>query len=123
MLDALSVRLPSDPDGSAKLMLSILECLPKSNQETMSMILNHLHKMAAHCEKNKMSLDQLAACLGPVLLCPSSIGADDESLDYSKHIEVLKYLLEIWGDKNSDTSKPTSSNPTPVSSSPQPNTS
>lgn len=32
MLDALSVRLPGDPDGSAKLMLSILECLPKSNQ-------------------------------------------------------------------------------------------
>lgn len=32
LLDALSVRLPSDPDGSAKLMLSILECLPKANQ-------------------------------------------------------------------------------------------
>lgn len=32
LLDALSVRLPDDPDGSAKLMLSILECLPKANQ-------------------------------------------------------------------------------------------
>ena len=32
LLDALSVRLPNDPDGSAKLMLSILECLPKANQ-------------------------------------------------------------------------------------------
>ena len=32
LLDALSVRLPGDPDGSAKLMLSILECLPKPNQ-------------------------------------------------------------------------------------------
>lgn len=32
LFDALSVRLPSDPDGSAKLMLSILECLPKANQ-------------------------------------------------------------------------------------------
>ena len=32
LLDALSVRLPGDPDGSAKLMLSVLECLPKANQ-------------------------------------------------------------------------------------------
>lgn len=32
LLDALSVRLPSDPEGSAKLMLSILECLPTANQ-------------------------------------------------------------------------------------------
>ncbi|ELU03331.1 hypothetical protein CAPTEDRAFT_35861, partial [Capitella teleta] len=28
LIDALSVRLPDDPGGSAKLMLSVLECLP-----------------------------------------------------------------------------------------------
>ena len=32
LLDALNVRLPEDPSGSAKLMLSVLECLPKPNQ-------------------------------------------------------------------------------------------
>ena len=32
LVDALSVRMPADPGGSAKLMLSILECLPKTNQ-------------------------------------------------------------------------------------------
>ena len=32
LLDALNVRLPEDPAGSAKLMLSVLECLPKPNQ-------------------------------------------------------------------------------------------
>ena len=32
LLDALSVRMPGDPQGSAKLMLSVLECLPKPNQ-------------------------------------------------------------------------------------------
>ena len=32
LVDALSVRMATDPDGSAKLMLSILECLPKANQ-------------------------------------------------------------------------------------------
>ncbi|GIY48070.1 rho GTPase-activating protein 100F [Caerostris extrusa] len=31
LVDGLSVCLPDDPDGSAKLMFSILECLPKAN--------------------------------------------------------------------------------------------
>ncbi|XP_076441002.1 rho GTPase-activating protein 100F-like, partial [Babylonia areolata] len=68
LLDALSVRLPSDPEGSAKLMLSILECLPTANQDTMALILNHLRRVSAHTEKNKMTIDNLAICFGPVLL-------------------------------------------------------
>jgi hypothetical protein len=32
LVDGLSVQMPGDPDGNAKLMLSILECLPKPNQ-------------------------------------------------------------------------------------------
>ncbi|XP_021378846.1 rho GTPase-activating protein syd-1-like [Mizuhopecten yessoensis] len=95
LLDALSVRLPSDPDGSAKLMLSILECLPKANQETMAAVLNHLKKVASKSEKNKMALESLANCFGPVLLCPSP-ASSAETLDFKKHIEVLRYLLDIW---------------------------
>ncbi|XP_052256357.1 rho GTPase-activating protein SYDE2-like [Dreissena polymorpha] len=116
MLDALSVRLPGDPDGSAKLMLSILECLPKSNQDTMSLMLNHLHKIAAKSERNKMGLDQLATCLGPVLLCPSSVGAASDTMEFRKHIDVLKYLLEVWGEKlSTEGSKPSSSATSPRS--------
>ncbi|KAK2176417.1 hypothetical protein NP493_663g00036 [Ridgeia piscesae] len=36
LLDALNVRLPEDPSGSARLMLSVLECLPKPNQMAAS---------------------------------------------------------------------------------------
>lgn len=32
MLDALTVCLPDDPEGNAKLMFSILDCLPKANR-------------------------------------------------------------------------------------------
>ncbi|KAG8233468.1 hypothetical protein J437_LFUL013756 [Ladona fulva] len=34
MVDALSVCLPDDPEGNAKLMFSILDCLPKVNRVT-----------------------------------------------------------------------------------------
>jgi len=32
MIDALAVCLPDDPQGNAKLMFSILDCLPKVNR-------------------------------------------------------------------------------------------
>lgn len=104
LLDALTVRLPGDPDGGAKLMLSILECLPKANQDTMTLVLNHLKRVASKSDLNKMTVDNLAVCFGPVLLCPSPSTSAD--LDFKKHIEVLKYLLEIWPDDFTCTTSP-----------------
>ncbi|GFO18093.1 rho GTPase-activating protein 100f-like [Plakobranchus ocellatus] len=111
LVDALSVRMPCDPEGSAKLMLSILECLPSANQDTMALLLNHLRRIAAHSEKNKMGIDNLAICFGPVLLCPAPNSTPDPLLDFRKHIEVLRYLLEIW-DYDGSSSTGTSKSPT-----------
>jgi hypothetical protein len=36
MVDALSVCLPDDPEGNAKLMFSILDCLPKVNRVSIT---------------------------------------------------------------------------------------
>ena len=66
----------------------------------MAMVLNHLQTVARNSDKNKMPLDQLAVCLGPVLLCPSPSSSDNADLEFKKHIEVLKYLLEIWTEQN-----------------------
>lgn len=65
-------------------------------QETMAAVLNHLKKVASNADKNKMNIVNLAICFGPVLLCPSPVSSGGTSLDFKKHIEVLKYLLEIW---------------------------
>lgn len=32
LVDALTVMLPDDPEGNAKLIFSILDCLPKVNK-------------------------------------------------------------------------------------------
>ena len=34
LVDAMGVFLPDDPDGNAKLIFSILDCLPKANRVT-----------------------------------------------------------------------------------------
>ena len=35
LVDAMGVFLPDDPDGNAKLIFSILDCLPKANRVSL----------------------------------------------------------------------------------------
>ena len=66
-------------------------------QETLAYLLDHLKRVAVKSEVNKMTTQNLAVCFGPVLLCPAPTGNDmDIALDFKKHIEVLRYLLDIW---------------------------
>ena len=39
LVDAVGVFLPNDPDGNAKLVFSILDCLPKANRVSVIMII------------------------------------------------------------------------------------
>ncbi|PNF17707.1 Rho GTPase-activating protein 100F, partial [Cryptotermes secundus] len=97
MVDALSVCLPDDPEGNAKLMFSILDCLPKVNRHTLIFLMDHLALVVSQSERNKMSPQNLAICFGPVLMLQSEEGKD---LDFGQPISVLKYLLEIWPTKS-----------------------
>ncbi|XP_023245907.1 rho GTPase-activating protein 100F [Copidosoma floridanum] len=92
MVDALGVCIPDDLQGNAKLMFSILDCLPTVNKCTLIYLLDHLAMVISQC--NKMSPGSLAICFGPVLMLHS----DDSGtpLDFQQPIAVLKYLLEIW---------------------------
>ncbi|XP_017893095.1 rho GTPase-activating protein 100F isoform X3 [Ceratina calcarata] len=92
MVDALAVCLPDDPQGNAKLMFSILDCLPKVNKCTLIYLLDHLAMVVSQC--NKMSPASLAVCFGPVLMLHSE--ENGPPLDFQQPIAVLKYLLEIW---------------------------
>ncbi|XP_015433562.1 PREDICTED: rho GTPase-activating protein 100F [Dufourea novaeangliae] len=92
MVDALAVCLPDDPQGNAKLMFSILDCLPEVNKCTLIYLLDHLAMVVSQC--NKMSPASLAVCFGPVLMLHSE--ETGPPLDFQQPIAVLKYLLEIW---------------------------
>ncbi|XP_064477488.1 rho GTPase-activating protein 100F-like isoform X2 [Ornithodoros turicata] len=94
LVDGLSVCLPDDPDGNAKLMFSILDCLPKVNRCTALFLLDHLKLVSSHGERNKMTARGLAECFGPVVMCHAEAGS--LVTDLRKPIEVFAYLLEIW---------------------------
>ncbi|XP_055697334.1 rho GTPase-activating protein 100F isoform X2 [Phlebotomus papatasi] len=94
-LDALAVCLPDDPEGNAKLMLSILDCLPRANRATLVFLLDHLSLVVSASDRNKMSAQALATVMGPPLMLHSS-GTSGENVDHAQPIAVLKYLLQIW---------------------------
>ncbi|KAG0421568.1 hypothetical protein HPB47_002530 [Ixodes persulcatus] len=94
LVDGLSVCLPDDPDGNAKLMLSILDCLPKVNRCTALFLLDHLKLVSSRSDRNKMGSLALAQCFGPVVVCHAESGAP--VADLRRPIEVFAYLLDIW---------------------------
>ncbi|RZF36635.1 hypothetical protein LSTR_LSTR007338, partial [Laodelphax striatellus] len=94
LVDALSVCLPDDPEGNAKLMFSILDCLPRINRATLIYLMDHLALVVTQSEQNKMSPQNLAVCFGPILTLQSE--CEDKQLDFLQPINVVRYLLEIW---------------------------
>ncbi|XP_025017984.1 rho GTPase-activating protein 100F isoform X2 [Tetranychus urticae] len=98
MVDGLSVCLPDDPPGNAKLMFSILECLPKINRSTVLFLMDHLKLVESQSERNKMNSQALATAFGPLFT------AHPESESLRKPIEVFKFLIEIWPARRGSTS-------------------
>ncbi|KAG8185701.1 hypothetical protein JTE90_003240 [Oedothorax gibbosus] len=99
LVDGLSVCLPDDPEGSAKLMFSILECLPKSNLCTVLLLLDHLRLVASHCDRNKMAAQALATAFGPALMCHAD--GPSSTVDIRRPIDVVTFLVDMWPDKRS----------------------
>lgn len=68
------------------------------HQETLAAVLNHLRQVSLKAGVNKMSIANLAVCFGPILLCPGSQAnlPQGQTWNFSKHIELLKYILDIW---------------------------
>ncbi|XP_030033652.2 rho GTPase-activating protein 100F [Manduca sexta] len=94
-LDALGVCLPDDREGNARLMASIVECLPRAARATLVFLLDHLALVVAAQDRNKMSPQHLAVALAPPLMLHSQPSERGE-LDYQRPIHVLQCLLQIW---------------------------
>ncbi|XP_046960780.1 rho GTPase-activating protein 100F isoform X2 [Vanessa cardui] len=92
-LDALGVCLPDDKEGNARLMASIVECLPRAARATLVFLLDHLALVVAAQDRNKMSPQHLAVAMAPPLMLQSQPPAE---MDYQRPIHVLQCLLQIW---------------------------
>ena len=80
LVDALGVFLPNDPDGNAKLVFSILDCLPKANRVSGNV------KYIYYKHKNNV-----VGCT----LCPSY-----SYLKTSLIFPIFQYFRKVSTDKN-----------------------
>lgn len=80
-------------NGNLKRRTELLkECfdkLPTPNKESIKFILDHLMKVHAYEDDNKMSLHNLATVFGPTLLRPALSKVDGTKKDGQKHRESL----------------------------------
>lgn len=80
-----------------QLLNSLLRRLPETNRETLVFLLNHLMKVLAQKEQNRMDARNLSVCLGPVLLCPPlNVSDGKDLLDLKVHMKAVELLLDIW---------------------------
>lgn len=80
--------------NKSNLLRELMQKLPYSNRATLIYIMDHLRRVSAECETNKMTNQNLAVCFGPTLM--SSPLATEEMLNFKKQVDALEFLLNIW---------------------------
>ena len=76
------------------LLRELIQKLPYTNRATLIYLMDHLKRVSARSEVNKMTNQNLAVCFGPVMM--SSPLEAEEMLDFKKQVDALEFLLNIW---------------------------
>jgi hypothetical protein len=81
------------------LLRSKMRRLPPVHQATLKAILDHLARIAAHSEKNKMDVKNLAIVFGGVIFGEDDLpkGSDLLSMQSWKVIQIYKALIHLKG--------------------------
>ncbi|UXI15077.1 hypothetical protein NH340_JMT01020 [Sarcoptes scabiei] len=76
----------SDQNERLKAIWKVCNALPDANRENLCFLLKFLNELTKHCEKNKMSSQNLAIAIGPSLLWSRG---DSFDLSMSNHLPAL----------------------------------
>ena len=88
-------QVGSDSVAQRKMLSRMLKIAPYVNRATLIFIMDHLRRVVAHIECNRMTGKNVAVCFGPVLMCPPI----EEMIDFQKYIDALEFLISIWPTK------------------------
>ncbi|MBN3288779.1 RHG27 protein, partial [Polyodon spathula] len=79
------------PDHNQKInyMRDLVRSLPQPNKDTMSLLFQHLRKVVAYREENRMSVQSVAIVFGPTLLKPES-----ETGNIAMHMVFQNQIVE-----------------------------
>ncbi|CAJ0957413.1 unnamed protein product, partial [Mesorhabditis belari] len=126
LLDAAAVMRPNDVQDTRNLVLSVIDCLPTPNKNTLIMVMDHLMLCLTSSPHNGLSQTRLATIFAPLLLCTtdpppiqpsySATGGPKElvrPLDVTQASATLQLLFDLWPSRvNGDSSSGSSATPT-----------
>ncbi|KAM7328281.1 hypothetical protein ACRRTK_012373 [Alexandromys fortis] len=85
--DALEL---SEPDQCLSEIKKLVDLLPKPNRDTLQYILEHLCRVIAHSDKNRMTAHNLGIVFGPTLFRP-----EQEPSDMTAHVFYPGQLIQL----------------------------
>ncbi|EGW02274.1 Rho GTPase-activating protein 9 [Cricetulus griseus] len=85
--DALEL---SEPDQCLSEMKKLVDLLPKPNRDTLQYILEHLCRVIAHSDENRMTAHNLGIVFGPTLFRP-----EQETSDMTAHVFYPGQLIQL----------------------------
>ncbi|KAL1775098.1 rho GTPase-activating protein 9 isoform X1 [Sigmodon hispidus] len=80
----------SEPDQCLSEIKKLVDLLPKPNHDTLQYILEHLCRVIAHSDKNRMTAHNLGIVFGPTLFRP-----EQEASDMTAHIFYPGELIQL----------------------------
>ncbi|RMZ90628.1 hypothetical protein DV736_g2142, partial [Chaetothyriales sp. CBS 134916] len=72
---------------------AIINSLPDPNYATLRVLTIHLHRVAQHAERNRMTAQNLAICFGPTLMGQAGKDGQGEVMDAGWQARVIETIL------------------------------
>ena len=89
----VAAQLETIPSRISKIA-DLIEKLPESNRAMLKVLCDHLEKVASKADKNKMTVFNLATCLGPALLRKSEADVVTAAMEIKYVIDVIEILIQ-----------------------------
>lgn len=83
----------SEPEQCLAEIKKLLELFPKPNHDTLQYVLEHLCRVIAHADKNRMTAHNLGIVFGPTLFRP-----EQETSDMTAHVFYPGQLIQLMLD-------------------------
>ena len=73
---------------------AIINSLPDPNYATLRVLTLHLHRVAQHAERNRMTPHNLAICMGPTFMGQAGREAQGDIKDAGWQARVVETILD-----------------------------
>ncbi|OAF67929.1 hypothetical protein A3Q56_04324 [Intoshia linei] len=102
-MDSCTALLQSNRKKQQQIIMSLVDCLPQINKDTLSFLMNHIKRVEINSNINKSNSAILGNVFGSILFCPPSETLGNQldvletaSIILKKHSLIMNVLIDCW---------------------------